>query len=176
MSHRFLSLGCTAVLLAAAGFSVGAEPAGVRNADALAARIDLHVAAGWKAANLKPVPLADDAEFMRRVYLDLTGRIPPVSEARAFQRDPASNKRRQLIDRLLDDRRYVTHFTNVWRAWLMPEATASVQARTLIPQFETWLRKQLSDNVGYDRMVREMLTTPIRPANMGEFYSGDSAD
>lgn len=155
-----------------------AAPAAAAEGDAyaLAARIDRHIAAGWKAAQVEPVRLADDAEFLRRVYLDLAGRIPTVAEARAFQRDPATDKRRQLVERLLDDRRYVTHFTNVWRALLMSEANASVQARQLVPQFEGWLRKQLAKNAGYDKMVRELLTTPIRAADMQMVYGNSRND
>lgn len=168
---------CVAVVILHAASASGAEPAGVGDAQALAARIDHHIAAGCKAANVEPVPVADDAEFLRRVYLDLAGRIPTVAEARAFQREQATDKRRQLVERLLDDRRYVTHFTNVWRALLIPEASASVQARALAPQFESWLRKQLARNAGYDRMVRDLLTVPIRANdNMQAFYGNGQMD
>src|SRR5687768_2952655 len=103
-------IGAMAAVLFSADSTLGAEPATARDAVALAARIDHHMAAGWKAAKVEAVPLAGDAEFLRRVYLDLGGRIPTVSEARAFQRDPATDKRQQWVDRLLDDRRYATHF------------------------------------------------------------------
>ncbi len=174
MPRLYSWIACAAACLGAA-FAVGAEPA--RDARPLAARIDHHILAACKTANVQPVPVADDAEFLRRVYLDLAGRIPTVAEARAFQRDPATDKRRQLVERLLDDRRYVTHFTNVWRALLMPEATASVQARALVPQFESWLRKQLARNAGYDQLVRDLLTVPIRSNdNMQAFYGNSQAD
>lgn len=146
------------------------------DAYALAAHIDKHIEAGWKAAKIQPTPIAGDAEFARRIYLDLAGRIPTVAELRAFQNDKSPNKRRQLVDRLLADRRYVTHFTNVWRALLMPEASASVQARTLVPQFESWLRKQLVRNAGYDKMVRELLTTPLRPDAMQMAYGNSRSE
>lgn len=169
-------IGAVAAVLFSTGSTSAAEPAASRGAVALAARIDHHIAAGWKAAQVAPVPLADDAEFLRRVYLDLAGRIPTVSEARAFQGDPATDKRRQWVDRLLDDRRYATHFTNVWRALLMPEASASLQARALAPQFESWLRKQLARNAGYDQLVRELLTAPIRPGDMQNPYGNTQAE
>jgi hypothetical protein len=145
--------------------SFGAEPAG-QDAQALAARIDYHMAAGYKSAGVEPVPLADDAEFLRRVYLDLAGRIPTVPEARKFLGSASPGKRQEVIDELLQHRRYVAHFTNVWRALLMPEAGASIQARQLVPQLETWLRKHLAENTGYDRMVHELLTAPLRPGDM----------
>ena len=61
---------------------------------ALAARIDHHLAAGWNAAGVKPAPLADDAEFLRRVFLDVAGRIPSVAEARTFRRASRRKTRR----------------------------------------------------------------------------------
>src|SRR6516225_3685716 len=68
----------------------------------LAERIDARIRAGWKAAGVRPAVRADDAEFLRRVYLDIAGKIPPVSGARRFLADPAPDKRERLIERLLD--------------------------------------------------------------------------
>jgi hypothetical protein len=133
----------------------------------LAARIDKHLAAGWSAAGVEPAPLADDSEFLRRVYLDLAGRIPSVAEARAFLKEAAPDKRERLVEHLLAGPRNLTHRVNVWRALLLPETSASVQARSLAPGFDTWLREQLGKNAGYDVMIRELLTTPIDPARSG---------
>jgi hypothetical protein len=127
-----------------------------KEAEALAARLDQLFAARWDGAKVKPAPAADDAEFLRRIYLDLTGTIPPVSEVRAFLADPAPDKRRRLIDRLIDGPDYVNRFTEVWRTtWLPDEA----EALGLRPGFEAWLRARLAANVGYDRMVREILVS-----------------
>src|SRR5262249_2980301 len=113
-------------------------------ADELAARIDQRLAARWAAAQVRPAPPADDATFLRRVYLDLVGRTPSVSEAREFLDDPAPDKRRKLIERLLGDPAAVEHFTHVWRAWLLPDLDASPQAAQLAPGFEAWLRQRLT--------------------------------
>ena len=86
----------------------------VRDARALSARIDQILAERWAKDKVKPADAADDAEFMRRVYLDLTGRIPRASKARAFLADTAADKRVKLIEKLLDSPGYVNHFTNVW--------------------------------------------------------------
>ena len=59
----------------------------------------------------------------------MIGRIPSVSETRRFLRDPASAKREQAIERLLDSPGYVTHFSNIWRDLLLPEANADFQQR-----------------------------------------------
>src|SRR5262249_40482499 len=65
-------------------------------------------------------------------------------------------------DQLLAGPRYAIHFTNVYRALLIPEAGNNFQARFGQGPFEGWLKKQLARNVSYDRMVREILTTPIQ--------------
>src|SRR4051794_25702330 len=67
---------------------------------ALAARIDQHISAGWQSAKVEPAPRSDDAEFLRRITIDLAGRIPTVAEVRAFLSDPAPDKRERLIAKL----------------------------------------------------------------------------
>lgn len=67
---------------------------------ALAARIDQHIAAAWDKS-VKPAPLAEDAEFFRRVHLDLAGRIPSVTEIRDFLDDDRPDKRRLWVERIL---------------------------------------------------------------------------
>ncbi len=102
-----------------------------------------------------------DAEFMRRVSLDLTGKIPPVAELRFFLADRDQAKREKLIDHLLASPGYVVHLTNIWRAILLPEATTDLQARRQIPEFEAWLRSQLMNNIGYDEIVRQIIDAPL---------------
>jgi hypothetical protein len=148
------------LVLLAAGPARGATPA-LLDEKALAARIDHHISAGLAAAQVEPAPRADDAEFVRRAYLDLAGRIPGVAEVRAFLDDKGPDKRERLIGRLLEGPRYVTHFTHVWRALLLPEANTNFQVRFQVPGFEAWLRKQVQKNVGYDALVRDILTMPL---------------
>jgi hypothetical protein len=130
---------------------------------ALARRIDHHIGAGIAAVKAVPAPRAGDAEFVRRIYLDLAGRIPSVSEARAFLEDARPDKRERLIASLLDGPRYVTHFTRVWRSLLLPETSTNFQIRFQAGNFEAWLRKQVGRNAGYDALVRELLTLPLGP-------------
>ena len=129
-------------------------------------RIDHLVAARWAAEGIQPAPLAGDAEFARRVYLDLTGRVPSVAQMRRFLKDPAPDKRRRLIDELLDGGGYVQHFTNVWRAILLPDNPTAANNVALRAGFEDWLRKQLAANAPYDDMVRAIL----RPGGQRAFY------
>jgi hypothetical protein len=153
-----------ALLLAAPHAPEEKTPA-ERDATALATRIDEHLAASWAAAGIKPASLADDAEFLRRVFLDLAGRIPSVAEARAFLKDDSPDKRQRLVDKLLDSPLYVRHFSNVWRSLLIPEATTNIQVQILMPSFEAWLRKELQRNAGYDQIARDLLTAPLSNAN-----------
>src|SRR5438309_1727181 len=89
--------------------------ASAANEQALTAAIDRQLAARWAADKVEPAPLADDAEFLRRVYLDLAGRIPPAGEVRAFLADKAADKRQRVVEKLLASPQYVEHFTNIWR-------------------------------------------------------------
>jgi hypothetical protein len=123
----------------------------------LAHRIDQRVEAGFASRKIKPVALADDAEFLRRVYLDLTGRIPPVSAVHKFLADTNPDKRRQLVEDLLASPNYVNHMTNVWRAILVPPSN-NQQFQAFNPQMEGWLRKRLREDVAYDKVVRDLLT------------------
>src|SRR5207237_3542496 len=64
-------------------------------------RIDQAIAAGTPQFDKLAAPVADDAEFLRRIYLDLTGTIPTADEARAFLKHGSPDRREKLIDRLL---------------------------------------------------------------------------
>src|SRR5437868_12732069 len=109
--------------------TVGARQAEAHEAEALARKIHQHIARRQAETHAEPAPLADDAEFLRRVYLDLAGRIPSVEEARTFLADRRSDKRTRLVEQLLAGPRYTTHFTNVWRALLIPEAGNNFQVK-----------------------------------------------
>jgi hypothetical protein len=150
--------------LAVAPAALAAEPAAKadnNDAVALAAKIDQRIAAGWEKAGVKPAAPADDAEFLRRVYLDIGGRIPSVSEARAFLKDTLPDKRQKLVDKLLDSPQFVRHFASFWQQLLLPEDISVIQVRALVPGFEAWVRKEIAANVGYDQLARDLLTAPI---------------
>jgi hypothetical protein len=146
-------------LLALAAPAMAADP--VKDAEALAARIDQHLGKGHADTKVTPAPLTDDAEFLRRISLDLAGRIPDLTAARHFLDSKDAEKRRKMIDALLKSPHYVRHYTAVWRALLLPEANANVQIRFAGGQFEQWLSDHLKANTPYDEMVRELLTAPV---------------
>ena len=128
---------------------------------ALTARIDAVLAARWAEAKVRPAPVADDGEFLRRISLDLIGKIPTAAEARDFLDDPSTGKRRALIERLLDSPAYTKRATEIWRRLLLPEADTEDVARQVVGDFEAWLRKKVIEDAGYDRIVREILTAKL---------------
>lgn len=140
---------------------VWADTGPTDDARTLAAKIDRYIAARWEAEKVTPAAPADDGVFLRRLSLDVIGRIPSVAETRRFLRDPASDKRERVVERMLDSPGYVTNFSNIWRDLLMPEAQADFQQRFFAASMERWLRKQFTDNVAYDRMVRELIVMPL---------------
>jgi len=159
MDSRRLHLGLLVILLPLAAHA-GPVPANSSPAEddilALARLIDQRIEAGYVQRQVTPAPLADDAEFLRRVYLDLTGRIPPVSEVHAFLAGKEVDKRRRLVDRLVASPNHIHHFANAWRAALLQHN--GPQANGFAPQIEAWLRRRLRDHTPYDRLVRELLT------------------
>jgi hypothetical protein len=147
----------------------------------LARRIDDRVKAAW-GNGVKPAPQADDAEFFRRIHLDLAGRIPSVTEARDFLDDDRPDKRRRWIERILqagaDDPSYKDaypgHFSNVWRTWLLARTN---QANSFSqPALEAWLKHRIRTNVGYDQLVRDLLTqSPGGPGSPAVFYQANES-
>lgn len=159
-SHRcqLICLLISAAVFASNAYAGEPQP---RTAKAVAKHIDQLITARWNEDSVKPTHTASDAEFLRRVYLDIAGRIPPASAVRKFLKDTSNDKRSNVIEKLLNAPTYNTHFTTVWRNALIPEATTGFEFRQLIPGFEAWLWDQMHDNRPYDEFVAEIITTPV---------------
>ena len=124
----------------------------------LAQLIDSAVAEAWSRFPDRVSPPADDAEFLRRVFLDLVGKTPTVSEAQDFLDDPSPNKRSLLVEELLSRGAFATHLSNVWREMLLSGASNAAEARQLAQPLDAWLRLRFATNTPYDRLARELLT------------------
>jgi hypothetical protein len=116
------------------------------------------------AVGMPPSMICDDATFLRRVSIDIAGRLPSIEEAEKFIADKDTHKRDQWIDRLLDSVDYADYFANKWSALLRNKRTEAKQTRTTYA-FHGWIRDSLLANKPYDRFVREILAA-----------SGDLAD
>lgn len=127
------------VNLSATGAVLADEP--------LHARIDQLIEA---AAGTSVAPVADDAEFLRRVFLDFVGRVPSIDETRAFLSDSAAEKRVVLIDRLLASPEFPRRMREAFHVQLMERAG----------EHEEWTRfleQSFAANKPWDQLVREIL-------------------
>src|SRR5262245_35279327 len=149
----FLAFSWTA--LPARTHAGGQKTASAADVKALAAKIDELIEAHWKENKVKPAKPAEDAVFLRRVYLDLTGRIPSAKEARAFLDSSDPDKRAKLIDRLLASEEHAKHLATIWRVLLIPD-------REYGGSLDTWLQRRVRDNTGYDRLARAVVAFTLQ--------------
>ncbi|MFO0918345.1 MAG: DUF1549 domain-containing protein [Planctomycetaceae bacterium] len=135
-------------LICSLGLSAGPLP----GQDALHNRVDQLIDA---VAVSPPAPSCSDAEFLRRVMLDLVGAIPSSAETRGFLDDPAPNKREVLVDRLLADPRHPLHMAAVFNVmWMERRPDKYVPAADWLK----FLQTAFQQNKPYDQLVREILT------------------
>lgn len=131
-------------------------------------QIDVHLASAWKAGKITPAPLAADAIFLRRLYLDLVGTIPTAAETKAFLADKDAKKRDKLITRLLADPRFASQQADVWDQAIFGRNPPNPEATRKRPGFKAWLTKQFTENTPYDRWTRELLQA--KTADTALFY------
>lgn len=120
-------------------------------------KIDQLLAKDWQKNGLKPNPPASDEVLVRRLYLDIAGRIPTVEESQAYLKSSDPQKRAKLIDTLLASDGYTSNMFNYWADIL--RLSDNVKGRLAAEAYEEWLKKQIKDNTPYDQMVRNLLTT-----------------
>lgn len=145
-------------------------------AQRLAARIDHILAKDWAARGILPTEPADDAEFHRRVYLDLIGRAPKASETRAFLSDPSPTKRTQLVERLLQMPGHAAYWAEVTRLQWLPQTANNFQLLGFGMQFERWLEAQYRANTPADEVVRRILTLKLAVNNQNPMFRFVQAD
>ena len=119
--------------------------------------IDKHAAAKWKRMKILPSDLCSDAEFIRRVYLDLTG-IPPTSDVvRSFLADKkeSKSKRAKLVTTLLASADYNKYWANKWADLL--QCNSEILGDKGVWVFRNWIEQSIAKNVPYDQFVRTLL-------------------
>lgn len=122
---------------------------------AVAALIDRHVEARLTAEGLQRAAPADDAEFLRRVFLDLHGVVPSAERAAAFIDSHQPDKRSRLIDELLEGARFGEHFGDIWRRLLI--SPLANEQRLQPERFVAWLADRFNHD-RWDRTVYDLLT------------------
>lgn len=118
--------------------------------------VDDFVFANLKEIGVPPSPLCDDATFLRRVSLDIAGRLPTDQETREYFASEDVDKRDQVIESLLRSPEYADFFANKWTA-LLKNRRDDASDITSNFAFFAWVRDSLLANKPYDQMVRELL-------------------
>ena len=118
--------------------------------------VDRFIFKKWKKVGMPPSEVAGDSTYIRRVTLDIAGRLPMVAEAKAFLDDPAPDKRQRLVEQLLRSEEYAEYFANKWSALLRNKRANGAQLRTTLA-FYDWIKESLYNNKPYDRFVREIV-------------------
>ncbi len=142
-------LACSMIITFGLGTIARADP----KVSAAAAEIDALLASDWAANNVTPNAPADDSVFVRRIYLDVVGRIPTTREAEEFLASREDGRRAALIDKLLDSEGYVQNFFHYWADVLRVQ---SKDQRTG-PAYVHFVKDALRSNKPYDMFVREMV-------------------
>ena len=125
-----------------------------------ACAIDKAVFRNLERLGILPASLCSDEVFVRRVYLDTTGALPTVEEARAFLADERPDKRHALIDRLLARDAFADYWSLKWCDLLRVKSEFPINLwPNAVQAYHRWILASLRQNLPYDRFVRELLTT-----------------
>lgn len=120
--------------------------------------IDQHVFANLKQIGIPPSPICEDSAFLRRVSLDIGGRLPTLEETQAFIASKAPDKRDRAIEALLNSPDYADYFANKWTALLKNQRADNADI-TANFAFHAWMRDNLLANTPYDQIVRQILAS-----------------
>ena len=121
--------------------------------------IDELVFAKLEACNVQPAAVCSDGVFVRRAYLDVIGTLPNGYEAKDFIMDRSPNKRRALIDRLLERDEFADYWAMKWSDLLRIKAEFPINLWPNAAQaYHRWVRTSIRENLPYDQFVRQMLT------------------
>jgi len=122
-------------------------------------KIDELAASKWERMKILPSGLCDDYEFVRRVYLDITGLPPSAQTIQDFVSDKTDQKQKRdaLIDRLIGSEEYIDHWTNKWADLL--QVNRKFLGQEGAKGLRQWIRMQVQNNKPYDQFVREIITS-----------------
>lgn len=123
-------------------------------------KIDELVLTNLKTQKIEPAKRCSDTLFLRRVYLDLVGRIPTVTEVKDYLADQSPKKRMELVDKLFKTEDYYLYQTMCWGDFLCVKSEFPIN---LWPKgtavFTNWIYEAVRNNTSYDRFARELLTS-----------------
>jgi hypothetical protein len=118
--------------------------------------VDEALRAAWQERGIAPAQSVSDGRFLRRVYLDIVGRIPTLDELTTFLADPAHDKRNAAVDALLASPEYAKHWSRYWDDVLLGDKVDNnVVDRD---EFDHWLEARFSENTPWDEIVFRLVT------------------
>ncbi len=151
----FAAMSSLPMSVRAAEESTRTRTSDARSPDAIVEEINAQIRATWKDNEVEPSPVADDSEWMRRVYLDVVGHIPPVEDVEKFLADKDKSKRTKLIERLLDDPGYSRNWTTIWSNLCIGQQTPRRVSRDGMQKF---FREAFGKNRPWKDVVSDLVT------------------
>ena len=143
LGFAFLTLNCTKV-----------SPTPLPQVSSSTKHLDRHINAVLKREGIQPSGMSKDAEFLRRVHLDMTGKIPTPEEVRDFLKDGSPNKRQKKIEHLFQSEAYINYWTGLWVNWLIGRRGDNDDRRIGLT---SWVRDALKKNMPYNQYVQELI-------------------
>lgn len=150
MAYRIWLFVVGSAIVWAAPAARGADPSAVATA------IDGEIQKRLDVEKVSPVAQADDAEFLRRAFLDLHGVVPSAERAAQFLDSTDADKRAKLVDELLAAPRFGEYFADVWRKSLISASGNEERVRT--DRFTAWLAERFNADDGWDKIAFDLLT------------------
>jgi hypothetical protein len=141
--------------------------------------IDEHILAKLQALNLPAAPLGDDEVFLRRLYLDVTGFLPPPEEIRSFLADKSPERRSKKIDEVLAKPGYAEVWAAKFSDLIKPVERGNEGSNNLAGgqalriRFYEWLRARLQENVPYDRLVERIVVSSTLEGRTVDAWAAD---
>lgn len=159
MQTKQLSSVILATSLAMTGLSPAVDVFERAGASSVANEVDNPVLAKLRQHGIAPASVCSDAVFVRRVYLDVLGTLPSPAEVRSFLEDRSPDKRRRLIDQLLERKEFADYWALKWCDLLRVKSEFPINLwPNAVQTYHRWVRDSLAENRPYDRFVREILT------------------
>ena len=151
--------------------------AGAPRPNSVIRQIDSHIEQAWRDFELTPSPEATDGQWCRRVFLDVIGRIPTVTEVEKFVQDKAPDKKKRLVESLLYDDEYTEEFARNWTTlWtnLLIGRTGGTENNSMISRvgMQKFLRDSFAREKPYDKMCYELVTATGTTTPGDENFNG----
>jgi hypothetical protein len=143
------------IIAGVANSANAAEDFTTGSADVIITEINKQIREAWKDNEVSPSPVADDHEWLRRLYLDVVGHVPSLEDIEAFAADKDKAKRTKVIDKLLDDPAYVRNWTTVWTNLCIGQQTPRRVSRAGMQKF---FREAFGKNRPWNAIVSDLVT------------------